>query len=784
VRLAFQHANPEHGNESFVLRFGTGDGEAPCILVDAGSGVDLDALLQPTDRLAAICLTHAHADHYAAISDAHRDNAPIFTSPATAKLLSDVFDVAAVESDVTASDAVTSAITPIRDWTDVCPNVEVHPVPAGHVPGAAGFLFRVTTGKTTHHVVATGDFTRRRAGGFPGFDPTGFVDIDALFLTGATDDHFSEALTDTVGTALSRAHGGSRTLVTASGIVGPQLAYVLDAAAAAYDREIPIRVVGQAAKLYDALGYECQHVESIPQFRHTDACLDPGVITIAGPEVPSERSSGRLFGVLKDDPNACVIQLVGSGTTPITEGRCTIHSHSLSNHPTRDTLVDVHDAIDPTTTVMTHVSHGAGGSFNDLGSVVWGAGDTDEYVLYADSHWLLPPWANGETISSHRNRHLQQFADNDLMSSFSVPSLDQHDTPDLAAEGIDTDSVAATLHHRQQSIEEPPTSTAISTSPTTDSPSISTPSMTDDESDTADVSNTTSPGLTRTTGPEPVDEIDPQLQEALDEGRLTKADIAETMAAREEAVAQEQKQAANGTATEDTASEPETDASPPTADTAQPKPDSSDGTDDTSEVQSQTEADKSDRTGPSDDTNSNSQADTATMNTTETGEATATSTDDDEPVAETDPAHGPGDSTPTRTLQLNPATVALATTQVDKDHSLTAVIAAAVDEYAAALLAGDATGDTDETFSIDFSGSQAAAAAISSTTNVDTEELSELVADGLAAVIANDTAGRHDVEILERHTSYLEAIVTNESYVFDTHEDVVEAAIAWQLSTN
>jgi len=115
VRLSFQHANPEYGNESFVLRFGVGDGETPCILVDAGDGVDLDSLLHPTDRLAAICLTHAHSDHYAAISDAHRDNAPIFTSPATAKLLSDVFDVAAVESDINASDAVTAAITPIQD---------------------------------------------------------------------------------------------------------------------------------------------------------------------------------------------------------------------------------------------------------------------------------------------------------------------------------------------------------------------------------------------------------------------------------------------------------------------------------------------------------------------------------------------------------------------------------------------------------------------------------------------------------------------------------------------
>lgn len=777
MRLSFQHANPEHGNESFVLRFGASDGETPCILVDAGDGVDLDTLLDPTDRLAAICLTHVHSDHYAAISDAHRDNAPIFTSPGTAPLLSDVFDVATAESDIKASDAVTSAITPIRDWTEVCSHVEVHPVPAGHVPGAVGFLFRITTGDTTRHVVATGDFTRRRAGGFPGFDPTGFVDVDALFLTGATNDSFSETLTDTIGTALSHTHSGSRTLVTASGIVGPQLAYVLAATATEYDREVPIRVVGQAAKLYDALEYECSHVESIPQFKHTDTCLDPGVITIAGPEVPSERSSGRLFGVLKDDPNACVIQLVGSGTTPLTDGQCTIHTHSLSNHPTRDTVVDIHDTLDPTTTVITHVSHGAAGSFNDLDSVVWGAGDTDEYVLYADSHWRLPPWTGGGTITNQGNRRLQQYAGSDLLSSFSVPSLDQHDTPDLEAEGIHTDSVAANLHHHEHPTKDRPASPPHSDSPTTDTSHTSTP-MTNDESDTADRSNTTPPRLTRTTGPDPVDEIDPQLQAALDDGRIAKDEIADTLAAREAAIAKAQEQAASGTATDDTPSETATDTSPQPAETRKTEPDT---TNDTDTASSPTDADQPDTTEQSENETTDSQADSATMNITENGGTTTTPTDSEEPDTEPLPTQAPDDSTSTRTIQLNPVTVALATTQTDGTHTLTTVTAAAVDEYVAALLAGDAAGDTDDTFSIDFEGSQAAAAAISSATNVDTNNLSELVSDGLAAAIANDTAVKNDVEISERHTSYLEAIVTNESYVFDNQEAVVEAAIAWSI---
>jgi len=60
----------------FLLRFGTGGAETACILVDAGDGVDLDSLLSPSDKLVAICLTHAHVDHYAELTAAHRGDVP------------------------------------------------------------------------------------------------------------------------------------------------------------------------------------------------------------------------------------------------------------------------------------------------------------------------------------------------------------------------------------------------------------------------------------------------------------------------------------------------------------------------------------------------------------------------------------------------------------------------------------------------------------------------------------------------------------------------------------
>ncbi|MDL0118299.1 MBL fold metallo-hydrolase, partial [Halobacterium salinarum] len=92
MNIAYEHANPQAGNESFLIRIDEAHTErTACILVDAGDGVNLDATLNDDDYLAAILLTHAHLDHYQALDDAHRDGAPILTSPSTASILEDVF---------------------------------------------------------------------------------------------------------------------------------------------------------------------------------------------------------------------------------------------------------------------------------------------------------------------------------------------------------------------------------------------------------------------------------------------------------------------------------------------------------------------------------------------------------------------------------------------------------------------------------------------------------------------------------------------------------------------
>jgi putative mRNA 3-end processing factor len=425
-----------------LLRFSSDADEATCVLVDAGSGVDVDALLAPGDHLAAICLTHAHHDHYRTLSANHRHGVPVLTSPATAAILEDVFDVARVEAGMQTSPEIAESITPVDDWTQLAPGLELHPVPAGHAPGAVGFLIRVTNDDATYRLLATGDFTRRSAAGNPGFPAGEFLNIDALFLCAATNHTFQTSLTDALGVALEHAQGGSRTLVTTSGLTGVQIAYLLAALGDQYELTVPIRVVGQVAKLYEALSYDHTGVETIPRFEHTDECLEPGTITIAGPDRPTERSSGRLFGVLREDPNACVVQLIGSGKDPFTTGRCTIHGYELTNHPTRETLTVVHDLIRPTHTIITHRHRGARGEFNDLDSVVWASGDTDEYTLLDTDRWQLPPWMDGNGPGRKRTRYAGQFAETAVLNSLRLPSIDRHRVPGIDAEGVDAERLA------------------------------------------------------------------------------------------------------------------------------------------------------------------------------------------------------------------------------------------------------------------------------------------------------------------------------------------------------
>ncbi len=527
MRLSYHHVNPSGGNESFLLRYQP-DGEpgGTCVLVDAGANADLDGILRPSDELAAICLTHAHLDHYQSIERCHSAGTAVYASEPTAAILDDVFDVAERDYDVSTSATTTDALHPIDGWTELTPGFSVHPIPAGHVPGAVGYLFRADDGDDTYHVFATGDFTDRRSGGYPSLDADALHDIDVLFLSVSTDDEFEENFTEGLGRALQRAHSGSRTLVATSGLVGVQVAYLLSATMAEFDRDVQIRVVGQVAKLWETLDYDRPGVESIPVFEDPTQCLGAGAITIAGPEIPHERSSGRLFEELEDDPSATVIQLIGSGESPLRSGQCTVHAYDVVNHPTRDTIDEVHNAVDPVHSVIVHRHQGAGEAYNDLGSIVWSPTDDEEYVLYDDG-WQSPPWMDinrGFSEDGTQAQNMGHFA-GDLLSELSLPGLDRHETVDLAAEGVDLERIEEILaqvdaYEREQPAEETPEQSAAANGGTSQpSPSHDAMKETEDTgSDEPDADERVEPQALVDTTHQGVDGVDPGIRAAIESG--------------------------------------------------------------------------------------------------------------------------------------------------------------------------------------------------------------------------------------------------------------------------
>jgi len=809
VRLSYQHVNPAGGNESYLLRFhadSTDAGDA-CVLVDAGAETELDHLLDPADRLVAICLTHAHLDHYQSLEACTREETAIFASPSTASILGDVFDVAARDYDVQTSDDTVSRIEPIDGWTELTPKVEVHPTPAGHAPGAVGYLFQFDDGSETHHVLSTGDFTRRRAAGFPGFDPTSFLDIDVLFLTVPTDDTFEENLSKGLGQALQRAHSGARTLVATSGVFGVQVVYLLAELAADLDREVPIHAVGQVAKLYETLDYEYEHVKTIPFFDDPQDCLAHGAITIAGPEVPHERSSGRLFGLLQSEPGACVVQMLGSSEDPLEGGRCTIHSYRVQNHPSRETLYEVHDLIDPQHTVITHRHRGAGSEFNDLNGYVWSPQGTEEYSLYDGGEWLSPPWmGGGPTQSSNTQSTVGQQIGDDIIGALSLPSLERHDAADLAAEGVKIELVRQIVSQRAayttsdttqdrddtDTTAEPPTKTNANTT------EIDTKHMVPDETDTSkdEADQSSPPPLNSTelfdTSAPTTEGIDPAIVAALESGDISAEDVSEAISLRQNHTA-----LAASTASETGDSVEESSGSP------EPRDDDSPRTGETAES-ALTETDRdtsSDEEGGDDATGTDTAPEpVAEKPTADTQESEPSSPAGDEtaPADETSSSASPSsdarvdgplhaaegqmaDESNAVEMTLDSLTVALAIDGADRagEDSVEAFVRRAVREYLQDLLDGTITGPESIRTELAFETGGELGSALTATVENDDryQSVEELLRAGTAEAIAPEAERTLAIPALGPHLPLIDAVTENEENAITSREDLVTISI-------
>jgi putative mRNA 3-end processing factor len=665
VNLSYHHANPTGGNESFLLRFQSANTDSPTtILVDAGAELELDRILNPNETIDAVCLTHAHSDHYQSLDQCTDANTSVYTSPATAKIIGDVFDIATQQTGVEADDSMVAAIEPVDEWTSVGSKVAFHPVPAGHVPGAVGYLFRFEKdqGVDTGYILATGDFTLTRAGGYPGLPLESIQDVDVLFLTVATSSNFSSELSEALGIALQQAHSGMQTLVTTSGIVGVHVAYLLGALIERFELGVRVRVVGQAAKLYERLEYEADAVRPVPEFSHTDEALGRGIITIAGPDVPSERSSGRLYGVLRDQPDACVVQLIGSGQSPIRSGQCTVHDFRIVNHPEYDALESVHESANPQHTVITHTHRGAGNQFNHLNSSVWSPSDSGEYTLYANGQWRAPPWDpnGGRNPTQATTQSVGALTETDLFSDVDLPGLSRSPTVDLPAEGIDIDRVKQVL--AQETAYTGPTTTEASDSDSgsstatarkSDSPSMTTSD--DDQDDTKSGSQGSpaeSVGLVRTTGAS-FNQLDDWVVSAIQSGELSKGDLKE--------IVRRSQQPATSADETDSPDENTDNAGDADHDTSQSDSARSTAGSDDSDATTPADSDEDVDSPDAPSVSSDSKPETETTDTQSTSEIPETETSESQPAPESPTTTPEKEDNQGFSVVLDPLTTSLAT---------------------------------------------------------------------------------------------------------------------------
>ncbi|OAQ51342.1 MBL fold hydrolase [Natrinema mahii] len=463
MRVTYQHANIATGNESTLLRCTAADGTHACILIDSGKGVDLDSLLADDEYLNAILLTHPHIDHYRTLAKNVRHNAPIYTADTTATVLEQTLPEATKDNDLgDISDAV-AALEPIDDWTAILNGLEVRPIAAGHTPGGAGFLIRFRDETATgplhgrQHILVSGDFTTRPCAGFPGLATSYPFDIDCLLLNVATNNSYVTALNESLETTLEHAYAGSRVVVAASSLTGVHYAALLGHCTTTLEREVPITLVGQAAKLYDALEYAVPGVESTTVFDRTDEVLTDGGITIAGPDAPTTGSTRRLLRAIADNPAAAFVQLATDDDGSLSDTRCTTRSFPLSNHPHSETLTDVVREIAPKEVVVKHTTGSGLKQFQRRFDrcFTWGTNDTEIHCLYEDGEWLVPDWIPESTASRIRSRQWEATQDRSLEFDASLTHC-RRVPIDLDGEGVDLEGLDETF---SREMEDPYAST-------------------------------------------------------------------------------------------------------------------------------------------------------------------------------------------------------------------------------------------------------------------------------------------------------------------------------------
>jgi putative mRNA 3-end processing factor len=460
MNVSFQYANRH--NTSVLLKIdGVLANQTICLLVDAGEGVDVDSLIDNDENeyLTGILLTHLHLDHYDTLDENLRDGARIYTSEENEKLLDTVLSEANTNDGQSFdTQTVRSAVEPVGDGVTIGDNLTIKTAPAGHTPGATAFYLELETDSGTETILITGDFTRRKVAGYPGLS---LHDADTVVLTGATSNKFENSITDAIDNAVQQGVSGSPTLVTAAGLNSVHAAYLLGHTLEETSQSLRVNIVGQAAKLYDALDYDVPHVNSIQEYDPSDV-VDAGCITISGPDVPNSGGSKLLFDEIRDDPNAGLIQLIGSNQGEIADSRCTTNQYEFVNHPTMETIEDTLELLNPKQIVVTHQTGSDLERYRDqFSTVVWAPKSNNEFTLYEGGVWSPPHWVSDGVIKTFR----EDASEVTLSAVDSSSRSFERTGVDLEAEGVHVDQLAL--------LSEGTSECKYSTSPSSSSPSDS-----------------------------------------------------------------------------------------------------------------------------------------------------------------------------------------------------------------------------------------------------------------------------------------------------------------------
>ncbi|UPM45122.1 MBL fold metallo-hydrolase (plasmid) [Halocatena salina] len=420
--------------------------------------MNVDDLLDADEYLTAICLTHAHYDHYQSLDSNLRDGAPVYSTSDTKELLEASYQVGKHRSAVD-HDSVLSAMTTIDGWTSIVEGLRVRALPAGHAPGAASLLFAIDDGEQTRTVLATGDFTLRRAAGYPGFETDLPIDIDVCLLSATASEDFESTATRALKTIYDRTTAGSTVLITAGGQMGLHLGYLLSHIATERGRTFPITLVGQTAILADRLDYDLPGVSTVSEFDAPSTVLTRGGVTIAGPDVPtadSETSAARLFEQIRTDGAATLVQIPAGGGSPVRTATCTVHSFPLKNHPRRTTIDSAIKSLAPIHLIILHEIGPEADQYKDhYSSYVWATSDQLSHTLLDETGWTPPPWVSAQVeryVTQQRIKSRQPISADVFTSEAEFPSIDRYASPDLEREGI-TPRVISRATSGEQGIE-------------------------------------------------------------------------------------------------------------------------------------------------------------------------------------------------------------------------------------------------------------------------------------------------------------------------------------------